>query len=641
MSGSSRARRAATPAELRASALGRTIPVAILVLAAVGGLAWRESGSPSASDWLAYAMLAALTVAGVLLSGRAARPTPPALLALSALAGTAILVTISITYSARPSLARDEALLTVFYAAVFAVPALILRTREDRTYAVSAVVAGSGGLAVCAGLALVLRSHPETLFYGGRLNFPITYPNAQAAAMLMGYWPALALAARRTGSIVPRGLALAGATAMLCGWLLSQSKGGAIGLVVSTIVVFAVSQRRVRLLVPFAITAVLGAIGAVPLTAPIRASTTSALRSAIHHGGAALLLLTVGGFVAGLLYAHLDGRLELSRSARAIAGRAALIGVVAVLVIGPAVFFATVEGPGAWVTNQWHAFKHPPTAERSGTHLLTLGSNRYDFWRVALREFAHHPLVGVGSRGFAASYLQYGKSSETPARAHSLWLDSLSETGLLGFAVLLLVFAPPVAAVARRARSELTAAGVLAACVYFLAHASVDWIWTFPAVGALAMLLLAIAATTASSGESRPFTRRSSFIAAGAVIVVGLIAFVPPWLAARYTIRAARGGPGVHGDVVWAKRLDPLSIEPYVAQATWSPNLQASVEELGKAVELQPRSYAARYLYGINLLKLGRLPEAREQLFEAHRLAPRDPYVNAALALAPYSRPPR
>ena len=641
MSGSSRARRAATPAELRASALGRTIPVAILVLAAVGGLAWRESGSPSASDWLAYAMLAALTVAGVLLSGRAARPTPPALLALSALAGTAILVTISITYSARPSLARDEALLTVFYAAVFAVPALILRTREDRTYAVSAVVAGSGGLAVCAGLALVLRSHPETLFYGGRLNFPITYPNAQAAAMLMGYWPALALAARRTGSIVPRGLALAGATAMLCGWLLSQSKGGAIGLVVSTIVVFAVSQRRVRLLVPFAITAVLGAIGAVPLTAPIRASTTSALRSAIHHGGAALLLLTVGGFVAGLLYAHLDGRLELSRSARAIAGRAALIGVVAVLVIGPAVFFATVEGPGAWVTNQWHAFKHPPTAERSGTHLLTLGSNRYDFWRVALREFAHHPLVGVGSRGFAASYLQYGRSSETPARAHSLWLDSLSETGLLGFAVLLLVFAPPVAAVARRARSELTAAGVLAACVYFLAHASVDWIWTFPAVGALAMLLLAIAATTASSGESRPFTRRSSFIAAGAVIVVGLIAFVPPWLAARYTIRAARGGPGVHGDVVWAKRLDPLSIEPYVAQATWSPNLQASVEELGKAVELQPRSYAARYLYGINLLKLGRLPEAREQLFEAHRLAPRDPYVNAALALAPYSRPPR
>ena len=641
MSGSSRARRAATPAELRASALGRTIPVAILVLAAAGGPAGRESGSPSASDWLAYAMLAALTVAGVLLSGRAARPTPPALLALSALAGTAILVTISITYSARPSLARDEALLTVFYAAVFAVPALILRTREDRTYAVSAVVAGSGGLAVCAGLALVLRSHPETLFYGGRLNFPITYPNAQAAAMLMGYWPALALAARRTGSIVPRGLALAGATAMLCGWLLSQSKGGAIGLVVSTIVVFAVSQRRVRLLVPFAITAVLGAIGAVPLTAPIRASTTSALRSAIHHGGAALLLLTVGGFVAGLLYAHLDGRLELSRSARAIAGRAALIGVVAVLVIGPAVFFATVEGPGAWVTNQWHAFKHPPTAERSGTHLLTLGSNRYDFWRVALREFAHHPLVGVGSRGFAASYLQYGRSSETPARAHSLWLDSLSETGLLGFAVLLLVFAPPVAAVARRARSELTAAGVLAACVYFLAHASVDWIWTFPAVGALAMLLLAIAATTASSGESRPFTRRSSFIAAGAVIVVGLIAFVPPWLAARYTIRAARGGPGVHGDVVWAKRLDPLSIEPYVAQATWSPNLQASVEELGKAVELQPRSYAARYLYGINLLKLGRLPEAREQLFEAHRLAPRDPYVNAALALAPYSRPPR
>jgi hypothetical protein len=53
------------------------------------------------------------------------RPKPPALLALAALGGTAILVTISIVYTPVPNLARDEALLTLFYAAVFAVPALI------------------------------------------------------------------------------------------------------------------------------------------------------------------------------------------------------------------------------------------------------------------------------------------------------------------------------------------------------------------------------------------------------------------------------------------------------------------------------------------------------------------------------------
>jgi O-antigen ligase len=636
-----RQRSAASPAELRWSALGRCIPIGVLVLAAAAGLAWHETGSPTARDWLKYALLAALVVGGVFLSGRAVRPSPPALVALSALGGTAILVTISIVYTPVPNLARDEALLTLFYAAVFAVPALMLRTRQDRAYALGAIVAGSAGLAVCGALALVMRSHPETLFYGGRLNFPITYPNAQAAAMLIGYWPALALAARRTTGLWLRAFALAGATATLCGWLLSQSKGGAIGLIVSAAVVFLVSQRRLRLLVPFGITMVLGAIGALPLTAPIRTSTTPALRSAIHHGGAVLLWLTIAGAAAGLVYAFLDRRTDLSPAGRVFAGRLALIGIVVALVGGPAVFFATVEGPGPFLSHQWHAFKRPPAVESSGTHLLTLGSNRYDFWRVALKEFGAHPLVGVGSRGFGPAYLQYGKSHETPARAHSLPLDALSETGLLGFLVLLMIFAPPIAAVARRARGELTAAGALGGAVYFVAHSSVDWIWTVPAVGVLAMLVLSVGAASAAPAEPRAVARRFSLVAAGAVLAVALIAFVPPWLGSRYTQRAARGGAGVQGDITWAKRLDPLAIEPYIVQATWSPNLQAALVPLRQAVELQPRSVAARYLYGINLLKLHKLRAAHEQLFEAHRLSPKDPYVNAVLQLAPYSRPPR
>ncbi len=636
-----RARSSASPSQLRASAVARCIPVALLALVAVAGLAWHDDGSPNARDWLKYAVLAGLVVAGAFLSGRATRPSPPALLALAALGGTAILVTISITYSAVPNLARDEALLTVFYALAFAVPALLLRTREDRTYAVGVIVAGAAGLAVCAFLALVMRSRPELLFYGGRLNFPITYPNGQAAAMLLGYWPALALAARRSGAVWLRALALGGATAVLCGWLLSQSKGGAIGLIVSAAVVFAITRRRLRLLLPFAITAILGAIGAVPLTAPIRTSTTPALRSAIHHGGTVALLLTVAGIAVGAAYAFADRRLDLSPAARTVSGRIALVGVVLALLGGPGYFFATVEGPGAFLANQWHAFKHQPTTERSGTHLLTLGSNRYDFWRVALKEFAGHPLVGIGSRGFGPAYLQEGRSQETPARAHSLPLDALSETGLLGFLVLALVFAPPIAAVARRARNELTAAGVLAACVYFLAHASVDWIWTIPAVGVIAMLLLSVAAATAAPEEARSFTRRKTFVAAGAVLALALIAFVPPWLATNYAKRAARGGPGLDGDITWAKRLDPLSIEPYVAQARWSGTLEGALAPLAKAVEIQPRSVAARYLYGIDLLKVGRLPEAHEQLFRAWQLSPRDPYVNAALRLAPFARPPR
>jgi hypothetical protein len=637
-----RERQLATREQLTAAAVARATPIALLVLAAAGGLAWRELGSPNARDWLKYGLLAGLVVAGVLFSKRSIRPSPPALLALAALGGMAILETISISYSAVPTLARDEALLTVFYAAVFAVPALILRTREDRAYAAATIAAGSAGVAVFTAFALVLRAHPETLFYGGRLNFPVSYPNAQAAFVLIGFWPAIAVAARRGLPVWLRAVSVGGATAMLCGWLLTQSKGGALGLLVSAGVVFVVSRRRLRLLVPFALACALAALGALPLTAPLRSQTTVAsFRSAIHHGGAVLLWLALAGCVVGLAYAFLDRRLELSSATRQVAGKVALLGTVLVLVAGPAIFFAAVEGPGAFLSRQWHAFKQQPTVETSGTHLLSLGSNRVDFWRVSLGEFAKNPLAGIGSRGFGPAYLQHGRSSETPARAHSLEMDTLAETGLLGAVILVAVLLPPIVAAGRRARDELTSAGVLAGGVYFLVHSSVDWIWTFPAVGVLAFLLLSIGARGPDAAQRPPIVRKASLLGAAAVVLVSLIAFVPPWLASRYEQRALKGGDGVKGDIAWAKRLDPLAIEPYLAEATWSPNLEASVVSLRKAVKLQPRSFAARYLLGINLLKIGRLAEGREQLYAAYKLSPRDPYVQQALKLAPYTRPPR
>jgi hypothetical protein len=423
-------------------------------------------------------------------------------------------------------------------------------------------------------------------------------------------------------------------------WVRSQSKGGAIGLIASSVVVFAVSQRRLRLLVPVGVAAVLAAFGAVPLTAPIRATTTPALRSAIHHGGKVLLLLTVAGIAIGAVYALVDRKLELSAGTRSLLGRLALVATVLALVGGPGYFFATVEGLGPFVSHQWHAFKSPPRTDTE-THLLTLGSNRYDFWRVALTEFAHHPVLGIGSRGFGPAYLQLGKSQETPARAHSLPFDTLAELGLAGFILLLLAFTPPIAAVVRRARTEVTAAGVLAGCVYFVAHACVDWIWTIPAVGVLAILLLSIAAAYAPPPERSAPSRRASLLVALAVFLVSLVAFVPPWLASNYAQRAAKGGVGLQGDIDKAKLLDPLSIEPYVAQARWSGTLQNALVPLRQAVELQPRSVAARYLYGIDLLKVGRLAEAHDQLYIAWQLSPRDPYVNAALRLSPFSRPPR
>jgi hypothetical protein len=639
-----RARRTASldaPVDAAAGTAVRAIPVAAVVLTATAGLAWHENGSPFPRSWLPYAFLVALVLGVLVCAGRTVLPTPPAVAALAGLLALTLFETMTIAWSAVPSQARDEALLTLLYAGTFAIGAFALRTRQDRVVALAVVAAGSFGLTVMTAFALVTRSNVEVLFHGGRLNFPVSYVNAQAAIMLLGFWPALATAARRTLPIAVRGAAVAGASATLCGWLLTQSKGAGIGLIASSIAVFAISQRRLRLFVPYALALSVAAIGAVPLTAPIRSlQSVDSLRASAHHAGTVMLLLTLLGVAVGLAYALLDRRLEVPTSARRMLGRLALATTLAVVVGGSTVFFTTVEGPGTWLTRQWQAFKTPPQQEGS-THLLTLGSNRYDVWRVGLTEFAKHPVVGVGARGFGPAYLQHRRSNEEPARAHSLEVDMLSETGLIGFALLVIALGPPLIVAGRRARNELAGVAAFGTGAGWLAHASVDWIWTIPAVGALFFLVLATATVDMPRESSRPMRRRRALVAGLALIVLALIAFVPPWLAARYNERAVRGGAGAQSDIRWAKRLDPLALEPYLTQAVWSPNLDAAIVELEKAVRHQPRSWAARYLLGINLLKAGRLTEGREQLFRAYQLNPRDRLVNDALKLAPYTRPPR
>src|ERR1700690_2858679 len=90
--------------------------------------------------------------------------------------------------------------------------------------------------------------------------------------------------------------------------------------------------------------------------------------------------------------------------------------------------------PVARVEHGWQTFKGGYGADRAGGSRLTsgLGSNRYDFSRVALNEFVAHPLAGIGVDNFQQQYLVHGRSGETPHYPHSVELRTLTETGVLG-----------------------------------------------------------------------------------------------------------------------------------------------------------------------------------------------------------------
>jgi O-Antigen ligase/Tetratricopeptide repeat len=606
----------------------RIVPVAIAVACACLA-AWRDYGSIDAPDWLPYAIVVALVVAAIALSGAALTPEPLPGAGVLALLALAAWVGVSASWSAAPSLARDEALLTALYALALLLPLITIGSAVERLGAAAVVVAALGALALATELRLRFGSSPDSLYVNGRLDFPVSYPNADAAFFLVGFWPAIGLAARRTWPVVARAASLAAATALLAGWLLTQSKGGGIALAVSAVVFFALCPARLRAFPPTLVAAALVGAAFRPLTAPYRASTAD-LAGTIRHAGAVSLGLVAVAAAVGLVYAALDRRVVVSARAHRILGFVALLALVATLVGGAGAFAATVNRPGHFLADKWRSFKTLPSAREGSSHLFSLGSNRYDFWRVALHTFEHHPLAGVGGRGFAAVYLQDGRSIETPQRAHSLELDELSETGIVGFGLLALGLGLPLGIALVRARRSLPGAALAAAGVYWLVHSTVDWTWSFPALSLPAVLLIGVAVTPERGRALRPLAAVPIGVAA---LALAVLAFAPPWLSDRYTNLAYAHPAQAASDLRRARRLDPLSTAPYEAEAALAKP-PANIPPLEAAMRKEPRQVDLRFELGQAYLRAGRKQAAVRELEAALRLDPRSEEVRSALRSA-------
>lgn len=597
-------------------------------------LAWREQGSILAEDWLPYALGAGLLVATVLASGAALRPRPACLAGLGALAALAVWTALSASWSPVPALARDEALLVVFYGLALAVPLLTLRSEADRLGAIAVVAAASVALFVATAVRLVAPDGLADLYWNGRLASPIGYPGAEAAVFLASFWPAAALAASTRSPIALRTLAFGGTVALLAGWLMTQSRAGAVSLALSAIIVFALAPARLRLLVPVGAAVLLVGSSYQPLTEPFRMRGGD-LAPAIQDAGEWSLVLLVVGVVVGLVYVLADRRLIVPP--RLV--RAAGVAAVAVLVLGGAVglgaFLTSVDAPVDYVADRWDEFKRQPDVETGSSHLVTFGTNRYDLWRVALREFRDDPLTGSGARAFGPAYLRHGRTDETPRRGHSLQLDLLGETGLIGLALATAALAPFIWIVFRLARTDLVAAGVLGAATYWIVHASADWTWTFPAAGLPFFLLLGAGAAGVTGLASGRSPSRAALVAGVALAAASLLLFAPPWLSSRYTALALAQAPAeAEDDLRRARRLDPLSIEPYVAEASLARSPEHAIPPLEQAVEEAPDIVSSHYLLGVAYLEAGRRANALRELRIARRLAPRSYPVQRALERA-------
>jgi O-antigen ligase len=127
----------------------------------------------------------------------------------------------------------------------------------------------------------------------------------------------------------------------------------------------------------------------------------------------------------------------------------------------------------------------------SAQRLASTESNRYEYWKVAVRTWSEHPLVGHGSGSFQADWLRERTITEVVRDAHSLYLETAAELGLAGL-LLLAAFLGGVLASAVRAhrRAPGAAAGPAAALAVWLVHAGLDWDWEMPALTLVAIALM-------------------------------------------------------------------------------------------------------------------------------------------------------
>jgi tetratricopeptide (TPR) repeat protein len=632
----------------------REAPATVPALAALAlFVVWAtdQAGYP-VTHWAPGAMfvLALLFIALAVVRLRVADMPPSVRVALGALGAYTALSYLSILWAGVPGDAWEGANRTLLYLLVFA---LFACWRQRGSTA--ALLLGVWTLAMIV-LAAVTALHVnaagsvslESMLPEGRLTYPTDYANANAAQWLMAFWPALLLAREQRLPWGMRG-ALAGGAVLLAGLaLLSQSRGSLFSMPVVLVLVFALLPGRVRtfaLLIPVA--AGIGAVAQAVLAVGDRLHNGYATAANVHTAIAAIFVAAAGVGLAVALGAAIERRLEGSGDVHRRVHRGLGATALATLVVGLVGGLAVAGNPITRAESAWNSFKGGYGADSSsGSRLVSgLGSNRYDFYRVAVDEFIAHPLAGIGVDNFQQQYLVHGRSGETPRYPHSVELRTLAETGTIGALLALIgLGAALVAAVgALRVSDPLArsaAAAAMAGFAYWLVHGSFDWFWEYSGLGAPAFAMLGLVCALAPRGA----TQLSASLAAetGSLSPRGptrgrSVSLGPSWLSGR-RLGIATGvlvGLAAAGSLA-APWLSQLQVES--AAHIWSKAPLTAYARLHDAARWNPLSDEAYLVAGDIALRFGDLERAGHEFSLALARTPDDAYATLELGAIASSR---
>lgn len=592
-----------------------------------------HGGGYAATTWepSAVVVLGLLVATIVGIGAGRLRLSRPGAIAIAALAAYTAWSYLSILWANAPGDAFEGSNRTLLFLLLFALFALLPWRTWTALVALSVYALGVGVLAVVT-LARLGSADVASLFVDGRLVSPVGYVNGSAALFTTGAVLAIALAARRELPWVLRPVLLAFATA---GWqaaVLCESRGWLFALPVVLVLSLALTPARVRFAL-WSLPALAGAAAALPALLDVFARVDASpdptraqgvLTDAASHAAAVALPWCGAVFLVGLLLALADRRISVptavARSANRVAAGLAIVVAMAGVGIGLA---ATHGRPDRSISDYWNRSQGYKSATPGSSRFGLAGSNRPDFWRVALKTTAAHPIGGLGQDNWSDDYLRERRTYEQPRWTHSIELRLLAHTGVVGFLLFVAFLAAALTAVlrSRRRSAQLTSAAAAAAVlplVVWTVHGSVDWFWEFPALSGPAFAFLGLAvAVMREPVEPAPIPahpptahrrrdRALTFLGAAAALVAAF-ALTLPYLAEREIAKASEG---------------------------WQRDPAEALAQLGRASDLNPLSPRADLTAGVIALELNSPDLARVRLDAAHERDPDNWFIAFTRGLA-------
>jgi hypothetical protein len=465
---------------------------ALIAMAAV--LAFFSGGFFDEARIVAAAVAWILVVMAALFAPRPLPVATPGRIAVLGLCLLSVWTAASLAWAPLGGRAQDDLQRLLLYAGFYIASIALLRGAGVRRALEPALALGAF---VVVAYGLSERLLPDLIELNrsttsdGRLEQPLTYWNAFGIVAAVG----LVLAVRVAGDPErPRGVRMALAAAAVplgLGIYLTFARGVLAAVAVGLLILVALAPAagaQVR--------AALAVVGTAALAALVANSLTTVKSLAERDAGEGLVMLAaliVLGLAAAIvavrpLGASVRAPVSLARRPALVAGAA-----VVVLVVGGLAFAALEGRPEAT----------SPAPGANPSRLGSIDTNRYRYWEIAGTTFTDYPVKGSGSGGFAVDWLKVEDRADASVDAHSLYLETAAELGIVGLVSLLLFLGGVAAAGVRLYRLDPRAAvGPAAALAAWALHAGLDWDWEMPAVTLPALILAA--ALVAWSEETVP-----------------------------------------------------------------------------------------------------------------------------------------